>query len=436
MSGRVVQINVSPGGVPKRPVTDAHVGRLGLDGDRHDHDWVHGGPHRAVALFALEAIERVQADGHPGVVPGAVGENLTTTGIELARLAVGTRLAVGDEVILEISGPANPCDVIKGAFTAGKSGRISILLHPDDSRMYARVLQEGSIRAGDEIAILPPVAGTTAAVHRDLDVLDSVDQDAWLSMWRAAAAAGFDVRILDRGDLAAAASPDLPGREFNRAFGLRQVPIHRPDVEALFAGAGGPGWLVLGFDDAAAPRDGLESPVGVHVGATDAVVAATAGDVADQTAVEIREVDPGDDAETRRWAEIFVEANEIEGSVAAAWLRFNPFLARTRGYHQTIAAVGDRDVAVAAVFNRRRVGWLGGAAVLPDARGRGVQRALIADRARRAADAGSLRLLATADADGPSARNLEAVGLRRIWTRGLLRVDPPSIGESATTMPG
>ena len=436
MSGRVVQVNVSAGGVPKLPVAEAHVGRLGLDGDRHDHDWVHGGPHRAVALFAIEAIERVQADGHPGVVPGAVGENLTTTGIELARLPVGTRLAVGDEVVLEISGPANPCDVIKGAFTAGKSGRISILLHPADSRMYARVLQEGSIRAGDEIAIMPPLAGSTAGIHRDLDVFDSVDQDAWLSMWRAAAAAGFDVRILDRGDLAAAASPDLPGREFNRAFGLRQIPIHRPDVERLFAGAGGPGWLVLGFDDATAPPDGLESPVGVHVGVTDDVIAATADSVAEQTGIDIREIDPRDDAETRRWAEIFVAANEIEGPVAEAWRRFNPILAATRGYHQTIAAVGGRDVGVGAVFNRRRVGWLGGAAVLPDARGRGVQRALIADRVRRAAEAGSLRVLATADADGPSARNLEAAGLRRIWTRGLLRIDPPPSAGSATTMPG
>ena len=435
MSGRVVQINVSPGGVPKLPVAEARVGPLGLVGDGHDHDWVHGGPHRAVALFAIEAIERVQADGHPGVVPGAVGENVTTSGIDLARLAVGTRLAIGREVVLEISSPANPCDVIKGAFAGGKSGRISILLHPDDSRMYARVLHEGRIRPGDDIAVLPPLAGSIADVHRDLDVLDSVERDAWLSMWRAAAAAGFDVRILDRGDLAAVASPELEGPEFNRAFGMRQVPVHRPDVEALYAAAGSPGWLVLGFDDPAAPSDGLESPVGLHVGSTDAVISATEGD-AERADIDIREVAPGDDAAARRWAEVFVAANEMDGAVASAWLRFNPTLARTRGYHQTIAAVGGRDVGVGAVFNRRRVGWLGGAAVVPEARGHGVQRALIADRARRAAGAGSLRLLATADVDSRSARNLEAVGLRRIWTRGLLRIDPPSAPGAAATMPG
>src|SRR4051812_22185876 len=186
MDGRVIQVNISPGGVPKRPVAAARVGRDGLDGDRHDHDRVHGGPHRAVALFALEAIERVRADGHPGVTPGAVGENLTTSGIELSLLPVGTRLAVGSEVVLEIASPANPCDVIKGAFSAGKSGRISILLHPDDSRMYARVLREGTVRPGDAIDVLPAEAGTDAAVQRELDLLEAVEGETWLAMWRAA----------------------------------------------------------------------------------------------------------------------------------------------------------------------------------------------------------------------------------------------------------
>ncbi|HLO36169.1 MAG TPA: MOSC domain-containing protein, partial [Candidatus Deferrimicrobium sp.] len=165
MDGRVLHVNVSPGGVPKLPVAEARIGRDGLEGDAHAHDAVHGGPHRAVCLFASEAIERVRADGHPGVRPGAAGENLTTAGIELSLLPVGTRLAIGADVVLEISGPANPCDVIKGAFAAGKSGRISILVHPSDSRMYTRVLREGVVRPGDAIRVLPPRSGTEAAVH-------------------------------------------------------------------------------------------------------------------------------------------------------------------------------------------------------------------------------------------------------------------------------
>ncbi|MDQ3128184.1 MAG: hypothetical protein M3Q66_06975 [Chloroflexota bacterium] len=84
-NGRVVQVNISPGGVPKLPVPAAHVRRDGLDGDARDHDAVHGGPHRAVCLLAIEAIERVRADRHTGVGAGAVGENLTTEGTEPGR---------------------------------------------------------------------------------------------------------------------------------------------------------------------------------------------------------------------------------------------------------------------------------------------------------------------------------------------------------------
>src|SRR5215213_9743546 len=93
-TGRVLQVNVSRGGVPKHPVETAWVGRFGLEGDRQAEDTLHGGPHRAVCLFAMEAIERLQSEGHP-VQPGAVGENLTTWGIEWSLFPVGTRARVG-----------------------------------------------------------------------------------------------------------------------------------------------------------------------------------------------------------------------------------------------------------------------------------------------------------------------------------------------------
>jgi ribosomal protein S18 acetylase RimI-like enzyme len=76
------------------------------------------------------------------------------------------------------------------------------------------------------------------------------------------------------------------------------------------------------------------------------------------------------------------------------------------------------------MFTRRRVAWLGGGTVLPESRGRGIQRALIADRIRRAAAGGAHRVMATADVESVSATNLEALGLRRIWIRGHYRVEP------------
>ena len=430
MSGRVVQVNVSPGGVPKEPVAEAHVGRLGLAGDAHHHDYVHGGPHRAVALFALEAIERVRADGHPGVVPGAVGENLTTEGLELALLPVGTQLVIGgaDGPLLEISAPANPCDVIKGAFTAGKSGRISILLHPADSRMYARVLREGTVRPGDPIEAIPVDHAPEAALHRELDLLESVENDAWLAMWHAAAEAGYDVRVLAHGDLAAVASPTFPGSVFNRSFGMRTVPIHRPRVEAHWRAAGVTGWHVAGVDDPGFAGATPEEPVGVHEGTVEVALARAAG-VTQTPGLAIRSVDPADGDEARRFADLFVGAFEIDGPLADAWRRFNPILVRAKGYHQLIASLDGRDIGVAASFTRRRVVWLGGGAVLPEARGRGIQRALIVERIRRGVEAGAHRATATAEIGSVSAENLEALGLRRIWTRASYRFEP---GMAAT----
>nr|MBA2380846.1 MOSC domain-containing protein [Chloroflexota bacterium] len=360
MDGRVLHVNISPGGVPKLPVEGAWVGRQGFDGDAHDHDDLHGGPHRAVCLFATEAIERVRADGHLGVGPGSVGENLTTEGIELSLLEVGTRLAIGEEVVLEISGPTNPCDVIKGAFTRGKSGRISILLHPEDSRMYTRVIHDGTVRPGDAIRILEPLECTDAAVHQELDVLDAVERDTWLAMWRAAAEAGFDVRVLVAGDMAGAASPELPGSVFNRVFGMRQIPIHRPRMEALFREAGTVGWLVAGLDDPDFAGSVPEWPVGVHVGPVERVLTRI-DDVAASPSViglEIRHVDPANARDVNRWADLFVTGFAIEEPMAAAWRRFNPILVRTRSYHQYIGSLDGRDIAASALFTRRRVGWL------------------------------------------------------------------------------
>jgi MOSC domain-containing protein YiiM/GNAT superfamily N-acetyltransferase len=412
--GRVLQVNISPGGVPKQPVERAWVGPLGLDGDAHRHRTVHGGPHRAVALLGIEAIERVHADGHP-IEPGSVGENLTTAGIELARLAVGTRLAIGDQLVLELSSPANPCDVIKGAFRGGKSGRISILTHPDDSRMYARVLAEGAVRPGDAIRVLPPAPDSLATTHQLLDLLESVEREARLAIWRAAATARYDVRILDLGDAMAVASPDLPGPVFNWASGLRQVPILLPEILDHFRTAESPGWVVHAIDEPPFPGAIGEMPSGIHTAAvTDVSQASVPG-------LEIRSIGA---AETDRWVELFIAGFEIEGAVTEAWRRFAPMLARAPGEHLVIARLDGRDVGAAATFTRRRVAWLGGGAVLPEARGRGIQRALIAYRARAAQAGGCTRVMATADLDSVSAANLEAMGLPHIWTRAHYRFDP------------
>lgn len=144
--GVVVGVHVNPaGGVPKYAVGLALVTSSGVAGDRQLDLRHHGGPDRAVCLFALERIEALAAEGHP-IAPGTTGENLTIAGLDWDRVGVGDRLAVGDDVLLEITGPAPPCNTIAGSFKGGEFKRISAKLHPGWSRLYARVLREGVVR--------------------------------------------------------------------------------------------------------------------------------------------------------------------------------------------------------------------------------------------------------------------------------------------------
>ena len=152
-TGRVFRINLSNGGVPKLPVAEARVTEDGIVGDRQRYPVFHGGPERAVSLFSLEVIERLRAEGHP-IEPGSTGENVTVAGLDWSLLAPGSRLAVGSEVVLEITGYAAPCGTIKASFADGRFKRISQKVSPGGSRLYTRVVSEGRIGAGDEVRVL------------------------------------------------------------------------------------------------------------------------------------------------------------------------------------------------------------------------------------------------------------------------------------------
>jgi MOSC domain-containing protein YiiM len=162
---RVHSVNVSKGGVPKLPIAGAWVGIDGLDEDAHREPLtVHGGPERAVCLYSVEQIARVQADGHPLAGPGAAGENLTFEGIDLGALGPGTQLAIGEGgLLLEIASYTAPCQTIAHNFTERRIARISPKTNLDDARRYCRVLTEGPVTEGDRVDVvraepaLPPV---------------------------------------------------------------------------------------------------------------------------------------------------------------------------------------------------------------------------------------------------------------------------------------
>ena len=152
-SARIFQLNISPGGVPKTAVLETTVNELGLVGDDHRFPKIHGGPERAVCLFSLERIVALQEEGHP-IFPGAVGENVTVSGLDWSQVIPGARLTLGDDVLLELTKYTKPCNTIPEFFIDGNYQRIAQEVNPGWSRIYARVLKGGPLKVGQRVAIL------------------------------------------------------------------------------------------------------------------------------------------------------------------------------------------------------------------------------------------------------------------------------------------
>jgi MOSC domain-containing protein YiiM len=368
---------VSAGGVPKLPVDHpVRVGPLGLEDDAHREDTVHGGPHRAVALFANEAIRRVAAEGHP-IFPGSCGENLTTEGIELAELPIGTRLAIGDELVLEIAAPDNPCSTVRGSFADERFARISMLTHPTDSRMYARVLREGLVQAGDPIAVLPPAADTRATELALLARLGAAHRKSSIAVWMAGEAAGLDLRIVDDGEIALVAAPGMPGRWLNRGLGFALLPNLVDRGIDHFRRAGTTGWLDLEPTDSAMPASEPDEWVTFHAIQPDRVPVGP-----EISGLAIRRIRP---EEAGAWARTLLANGARPPGETGPWMALAPQLAGTAHHSLWLAELDGIPVATASLHTHRKVGWLRLASVARAVRGRGIHRALIAARARAAA---------------------------------------------------
>jgi MOSC domain-containing protein YiiM len=152
--GRVTGLQRSNGGVPKLAVESATVSEQGMEGDRQRNRRFHGGPARALCLYAQERIDGLVAEGHP-IEPGAVGENVTIAGLPWEHVRPGARLDIG-EVEVEVTSYTSPCENIAGAFLDGRFVRISQKVHPGWSRVYVRVLRNGRIRVGDPVRLHAP----------------------------------------------------------------------------------------------------------------------------------------------------------------------------------------------------------------------------------------------------------------------------------------
>jgi len=114
----------------------------GLHGDAHAGDW-----HRQVSLLAVESIDKMRAMGLE-VGPGDFAENLTTEGIDLVNLPLGTRLKIGEEAIGEVTQIGKECHA-----------HCAIYYQAGDCVMpregiFIRVQAGGTVKVGDQIIVM------------------------------------------------------------------------------------------------------------------------------------------------------------------------------------------------------------------------------------------------------------------------------------------
>jgi MOSC domain-containing protein YiiM len=149
---------------------------LGVDGDAHMGKMVRHRSRvardpdqpnlRQVHLMHAELFEELQTQGF-SISAGRMGENITTVGIDLLALPTGTRLEIGADAIVEITGLRNPCSQLESI----QPGLMSAVLDRDADGQLVRkagvmaiVIQGGDVRRGDPIQARLP-----AMPHRGLE---------------------------------------------------------------------------------------------------------------------------------------------------------------------------------------------------------------------------------------------------------------------------
>jgi MOSC domain-containing protein YiiM len=149
-TGQVVSIVYTPSDVPPKPpdnyarvaVESATLSAdRGIDGDRKGN-----GRDRHLNIMSAETLEQLRSEGLK-TGPGQMGEQLTVAGIAIDTLAPGTRLRIGNEVIVEVVEPRTGCarfEHIQGIPRSAVSGRLGVM---------ARVVIGGTIRGGDSVTV-------------------------------------------------------------------------------------------------------------------------------------------------------------------------------------------------------------------------------------------------------------------------------------------
>jgi len=143
MKAKIISVNISEEkGEKKRNVGSCFLLKdKGLTGDAHA-----GFMHRQVSLLAQESIDKIKNMGID-VVPGDFAENITTEGIELPTLPIGTKLLVGDGIVLRVTQIGKECHARCAIFQ-----QVGDCVMPREG-IFAEVLTEGEVKVGDTIKV-------------------------------------------------------------------------------------------------------------------------------------------------------------------------------------------------------------------------------------------------------------------------------------------
>ncbi|KAF2836030.1 3-chlorobenzoate-3,4-dioxygenase reductase subunit [Patellaria atrata CBS 101060] len=150
------------------------VTKLGCDGDQQAHK-AHGGPDKALLLYCASLYDNWKEELPQCAEKfniGGFGENLVVREANDRNLCIGDKIAIGDEVVIQVAQPRAPCAKLNHRFGHAGMSRLSQTL--GRTGIYMRVLVEGEIKAGDTMELLER-RNPTWTIHR-------VQQYLWTEM--------------------------------------------------------------------------------------------------------------------------------------------------------------------------------------------------------------------------------------------------------------
>ncbi len=153
--GRIKAISISKDRGTKKynvPTAELKAG-FGIEGDAHAGDW-----HRQISLLGEEAIDKMRAKG-ADVTEGDFAENITTEGIDLQSLTIGSKLRLGTEAEVEITQFGKQCHSGCAIFQ-----QVGDCIMPREG-VFAKVTKPGQVKTGDTIEILQ-TSGENGPVKR------------------------------------------------------------------------------------------------------------------------------------------------------------------------------------------------------------------------------------------------------------------------------